>query len=245
MSDIDDEIKKLKAQISANDKARRKKVANTRISQVQKDAGLFYRFYIQLVLAVIWLWKHVFHPISRFFWWPIKKIFFLYQRVWAFVVYKRDEFGDLKFSKIRAGVFLLTSIPAMMLTTNLVVDGTIFSLTKNVNEEVYLFNASDNSFTEDDEFSVTGCAITEVAPEVGFECDSEDTLYFRVSPGVVEHIWSIATVGHVFYSDSIASAIAPGWNICTTSSWYFRIKFLIKNTNIYPKLLAARCRPLQ
>ncbi len=240
---LQEQIKQLRERTTSNDLKRKRATANTRIAQMQKDAGLFYRFYLQVAVAAVWVFRWIIWPAYKVFSWPFKKLFKLYKKLWSLLVYKRDEFGDLKFSKIRAGLMLLFSIPTILATFNLAIDGTIYSATYKNKETVYLFAASDNSFKDDDEFSVTGCEVTETNVS-DFSCDSEGTLYFRVSGGLIEHIYSIATQGHIFYPDAVANALAPGWNLCQIDSWYFRIKILYRNTNIYPKLLYTSCKPV-
>lgn len=239
------QIRLIRERSEASDKKRQKTRANTRLSQVQKDAGIFYRFWVQLVIAVFWIWQKIVRPVSWFvFWRPFWWAFGIYKNVWSFFVYKRDQFGDLKFSKVRAGLFLIVSIPMLFSVSNLALDSVIFGLTYKPHEVMYLFNSTDNSFDDKDQFSVTGCEKKSDSATTGFVCDSEDTLYFRVDGTWFEHLWSVFNKGHIFYSDSIGSAIAPGWNECVTSSWYFRIKILYRNTNFYPHLLAATCRPV-
>lgn len=243
-NDIQKQIRELQERVAKRTFERNRNRSRTRGEQVYRDANVFYRFWVQLVIAAIWVWHKILHPISKFLWKIALFMFGWYKKLWSFFVYRRNEYGDLVFSKVRAGIFLLVSIPALMTTASIAVDGSIFAVTQRYNEEIYLFNASDNSFAGDDEFSVTGCEIREIDPDVGFKCDSEDTVYFRVSPTWIEHIYSIIHNGNIFYSDNIAATIAPGWNVCVTDSWYFRFKTFYRNTNIYPKLLDASCRPV-
>lgn len=209
---------------------------------MQRDANIFYRFWVQLVIAAVWVWANIFRPISNFLWEIAKKALAIYRRVWSYTVYKRDIYGKLVFSKTRAGIFLLLTMPACFATAVLTIEGGIFGLTYRQSEEIYLFSVADNSFVNDDEFSVTGCEIKKV--DDNFKCNSEDTVYFRIQPGLIEHIYSIFTTGHIFYAETVASVVAPGWNKCTVDSWYFRFRTLMRNTNIYPRLLVASCQPV-
>lgn len=218
--------------------------AKSRVTQVEEDAKFFYRFWLQLVATVFWIWNKILRPVSNLAWRFGFWFFGLYRKAWSFVVYKRNEYGDLIFSKFRAAAFLIFAVPVSLFTLNLFIDGSIFAATYRNNETVYLFNATDNSFTNDDEFSIIGCEVTAIKEDEGFQCDSQYTLYFRVQPGLIEHIYAIFTKGDIFYADSVAAVVAPGWNKCTVDSWYIRFRTLMRNTNIYPKMLDASCRPI-
>lgn len=246
--DIQSKIDKMKERAGVSEFNRQRKRANTRVEQVQEDARLFYRFYLQVVRAAWWLWTRILNPITNVLW-KIGLFFFgWYRKLWSYFVYKRDRFGDLKFSKVRAGWFLALSLPIIVTTAHLTIDTAIFVPTYKHNETIYLFDSTDNSFAnsdrQTDEFSITGCEVTEMKAMNDFSCDSNDTVYFRVQSGLIEHIYSLFTTGHIFYPDAIGAAIAPGWNVCTASSWYFRWKTVMRNTDIFPHMLAVSCKPL-
>lgn len=243
-TDLQKQIRELKERVAERTFDRNRNRSRTRIEQVERDAGVFYRFYLQFIATLFWIWQKILRPISKLFWKIGLFLFGWYKKLWSFSVYKRNEFGDLVFSKVRAAFFLLITTPVLFTSGTIALDGSIYAVTQRYNEEIYLFNASDNSFAGDDEFSVTGCEIRDIDPEVGFKCDSEDTVYFRVSPTWIEHFYSIINNGNIFYADNIAATIAPGWNVCVVDSWYFRFKTIYRNTNIYPKLLDASCRPV-
>lgn len=241
-NDLQKQINDFKKRVEDRTFKRNRNRSRTRSEQVYRDANVFYRFWVQLVIAAFWLWQHVFQPITAFLWKIALFLFGIYKKLWSFFVYKRNEYGDLVFSKVRAGIFLLVSIPTITTLGTVAIDGTVFAFTQRYNEEIYLFSVTDNSFEGDDEFSVTGC---EIKPEIiknEFECDSDNTVYFRISSTWIEHIYSLLTRGKIFYSENVAATIAPGWNICVVDSWYFRIKTLYRNTKIYPKLLNSSCR---
>lgn len=243
-TDIQKQIRELHERVANRTFKRNRNRSRTISEQVYRDSNVFYRFWLQFAMAVFWIWQKILNPITGFLWKIALFIFGIYRKIWSIFVYKRNEYGDLVFSKVRAGIFLLISIPIILTAGSITIDGTVFAFTQKYNEQVYLFNSSDNSFSGDDEFSVTGCEIKEIDPNVGFECNSEDTVYFRVNPTWIEHIYSIIHNGNIFYADNIAATIAPGWNVCKIDSWYFRFKTLYRNTNIYPKLLDASCRPV-
>lgn len=243
-NDIQKQIKEIQDRARFRERNLKRNRAKSRVTQVEEDAKFFYRFWLQLVAALFWIWQKILRPISSFFWKIGLWVFSLYRKAWSFSVYRRNEFGDLIFSKLRAAAFLIFVVPITLLSANIAVDTSIFAATHKSGEVVYLFNSNDDSFGDRDHFSVTGCEKKSDSAETGFVCDSEDTVYFRVEGTWFEHAWSILTKGHIFYSDSIGSAIAPGWNECVTDSWYFRLKILYRNTNFYPHLLAATCRPV-
>lgn len=243
-NDLQKQIEDFKKRVANRTFDRNRNRSRTRSEQVYRDANVFYRFWVQLAIAAFWLWQKVFHPIAKVIWKVVLFLFSLYKKAWSLFVYKRNEYGDLVFSKVRAGIFLLIAIPTFFTIGTIAVDGTVFAATFKQKERVYLFNSNDNSFKDQEEFSVTGCEIREIDPEVGFKCDSDDTVYFRVNPTWIEYLYAAFIKGDLFYAENIASTIAPGWNICEVDSWYFRFKLLYRNTQIYPKLLDASCRPV-
>lgn len=243
-SDLQKQIRDLQKRVADRTFNRNRNRSRTRSEQVYRDANVFYRFWVQIVIAAFWVWHKVLWPISNLFWKVALFLFDIYKQLWSLFVYKRNEYGDLVFSKVRAGIFLLISLPVILAAGSVAVDGTVFAFTFKQQEQVYLFNSNDNSFKDKEEFSVTGCEIREVDPTVGFECDSGDTVYFRVNPTWIEYFYAVFVKQDLFYAENIASTIAPGWNVCKVDSWYFRFKLLYRNTQIYPKLLDASCRPL-
>jgi len=243
-TDLQRQIRELKERVESRTFNRNRDRSRTRMEQVERDAGLFYKFWLQLVATLFWTWQKILNPVSNFLWKIANILFGWYKRLWSFSVYKRNEYGDLVFSKIRAAVFLLITTPMLFTSGTVAIDGSIYAITQRHDEEVYLFNASDNSFNDKEEFSITGCEIRDVDPSVGFQCNDTDTIYFRVSPSWIEHIYSIAKNHDIFYAENVGATVAPGWNICKVSSWYVRFKILYRNTGVYPKLLKASCRPL-
>lgn len=243
-SDLQKQIRELKERTERRTFERNRKRSRSRMEQVERDAGVFYRFWIQFLATLFWIWQKLIQPVTNIFWKVALFLFGIYKKLWSFFVYKRNEYGDLVFSKIRAAIFLLITTPMLFVSGTIAMDGAIYGLTQKHDEQIYLFNTTDNSFNDKEEFSITGCEIREVDPSIGFECDDSDTVYFRVSPTWIEHIYSLATRNDIFYAENIGATVAPGWNICRVSSWYVRFKILYRNTGVYPKLLSASCRPV-
>lgn len=144
-----------------------------------------------------------------------------------------------RFSTLRGAGVVLASLVYVVLLYQAVYfayDATLYLTTAKVDEVVYMSNAQELT-AEDNLHSAQGCLVTTDK----FECDAENSLYFRIEANGFNHIWSILNRGNMFYPDYVAAPIAPGWEKCTITSYGIRAKFLMRNWDIYPMLLSAKC----
>lgn len=217
----------------------RKEKSQSRFHRSREDMGKFYVFIWQFILAAQWAWFNVGKPVFDVISVPVKKVFQLYRKLWSFVVYYRDEFDNLRFSKTRAGLFLTGSalfvyllfIPALVFTA----DAGLYFMTGKHNETVYL-TKSEEIDPDNNIHSILGNGSLPLDGDTGF--------YFRVEPSLFNQVWSFINKGSMFYPDYVASAVAPGLNKCEVTSYGIRVKTLMRRLDIYPKILAVKCDPV-
>lgn len=213
--------------------------SESRFERSKDDMNRLYRFVWQLMWAFQWVWSNIGYPVFKVLRWPVKKLFNVYRRIWSYVVYYRDGFENLRFSKTRAGMMVVaTVLVGYVFATTIVVlafDTTMYVLTAKVDEEIYL-TKSEEIDPEGNIHSVLGNSSLPLDEETGF--------YFRVEPTTFNHLWSLIHKGNLFYPDYVAAAVAPGLNKCKVTSYSIRAKTLMRNFDFYPKMLSASCIPI-
>lgn len=201
------------------------------------------RFWYQFTASMTVIYRRVIYPIYSWGYWLFGILFWnRFRYVWDRTVYTKNSAGERKFSKIRGATVLATTVAVLYLAYHslfVIFDATVYAFTGRTDEIVYLSNAEEIS-PDSNVFSVRGC----LAPAAGesFSCGAEDSLYFRISPSNFNHVWSMFnSESWLFYPEETAAPIAPGWQSCVITSYGIRVKFLMRNWDIYPELLSARC----
>lgn len=238
----DDLLKQIRETREMQDKidlGRAKTKSESRVERMSEDVTMFHRFVLQLITALQWSFVNVGIPLWKIIRWPFWRLLNGYRRVWSLIVYRRDEFDNLRFSKVRAGTFLTATFVFLwfMLMPTLVFVGEVISyaVTADVDEVVFLHNSQEIN-PDENMHSVQGAT--------KLPLDEDDSFYFRVESTLFNHLWSITHRGNLFYADYVAAAIPPGVNRCVITSYGFRLKTLMRNWEIYPHLLSASCQPV-
>jgi hypothetical protein len=215
---------------------------NPIVKTVKNYYGLA-RFWYQFTASMTVIYRRFIYPIYSWGYWLFSVLFWKrFRYVWDRTVYTKNAAGDRKFSKVRGASVIATTAALLYVgfyALFVLFDATVYMFTARVNESVYLSNAEEIA-PDSNVFSVRGC----VAPATGesFSCGAEDSLYFRISPSNFNHVWSfLNTETMLFYPEEVAAPIAPGWQQCTITSYGIRVKFLMRNWDIYPELVSARC----
>lgn len=199
------------------------------------------KFWLQVTSSFHYLYTKIVLPIYNWVYWLFFHLFWKHFRGgWNKYTYKNGSF-----SKVRGAAYISTTAALLFVLYHFVfilADAGLYIVTGNVNEIVYLANAQEIS-PEDNSFSVQGCT----APADGevFSCSTNDSLYFRIEPSAFNHIWSVVNTGNIFFPDYVAAPIAPGWQECEVTSYGIRIKLLMRNWDIYPELLSAKCSAIK
>lgn len=217
--------------------ARRDARATSMGGRAQYEATVWWKFLIQLGLGLNWFWEHILWPIIKFFRFPVRWIGRGWRRVFDWYVYVPYTRTSQRFSSVRAGLMIVYSIIAFMMTIPVLIfilDAAVYLATVHHDEKIYLTVAQEISM-DDNIHSVYGCN--------SLPCRDEDTIYFRIEPSLFNHAWAIAHGHWLFYPDFVAAAVPPGTNECIATTYGVRIKFVARNLDLYPFLLKASCRP--
>src|SRR6185369_7287416 len=147
MSELLDQVKKLKQQMEARAFETDKTEARSFTKRTQGDIGALRKFYFQLGMAAHWIYLNILSPVARWSSHPLRWLFRQYRWLWEKVVYYQDQFGNRMFSKTRAGLFLTASIvfawfiflPAL----GFLYDLGMYLTTVKKDEVVYLTNSQE------------------------------------------------------------------------------------------------------
>lgn len=188
------------------------------------------RFTYQVLVAAHWVWDTLLRPVSRPLAIAWKWLFRRYMTLWDRVVYTSEGY----FSKVRAGVLLASTLAFVWALPHILLfvgQATLFAATAQ-RETIFLTQAQE-ILPEEDIHSVRGCESA--------VCDADNSVYFRVRPTGFNQAWSLLTRGTVFLPDYVTSPVAPGVNRCDVLSYGIRVKTLMRNWDVYPDLLSAKC----
>lgn len=218
--------------------------------RLRSDVTKAHWFALQIGVAAWWMYRNVLRPVARIMWWPAKRLWSLYRRLWDRVVYIR--FHDTRrFSKTRAGLLLTATvgffyIPVLNISpaaglVEFVTDAGLYVATSRYEETIYLTNTHEID-PEGNMFSVQGGHKLPIT--------DQDSIYFRVRPVLFHQLWSLTHHSWrggppFFFPDYVAAAVPPGVSICIATSYGIRWKWFMRNADWYPDLLAASCVPVQ
>ena len=240
MSELLDQVKKLKQQLEERAYETDKADARSFTKRAQGDIGTLHKFLFQLGMAGHWIYLNIISPVGRWSSHPLRWLFRQYRRVWEKVVYYDDQFGNRLFSKTRAGMFLTISIvfawfvfiPAVAFLYDL----GLYLATVKADEIVYLTN-SQEILPEENIHSVQGCH--------ALPCTDKNSIYFRIRATYFNEAWSLAHGRGLFFPDYVAASVPLSISRCTITSYGVRVKLIMRGMDIYPDLLRTECAPLQ
>jgi hypothetical protein len=240
MSNLKEEVDRLKKKIEEQAFKKNKADARSWTGRTQHDLTAIHKFWYQFLQACHWIYANIFRPISRLLFKPFPYLWRLFRFLWDKAVYYEDKFQNRQFSKTRAGVFLLVSavsawylvVPALVV----LVDTAIYLATVKHNEQVYLTN-SQEIVPGENEHSVQGCH--------ALPCTDDNSVYYRIRASNFNEAWSVLHGRGLFYPDFVAAAVPVSISRCNITSYGLRIKFLMRGLDIYPDLLRTECTPLQ
>jgi len=240
MSDLKDQIEKLRSKIDDNAYRAAKTEAASFSARRRGDVTSMNRFLAQLILAASWIYQSILRPVARLAAFPLGFLGRWYRRIWDKVVYVEDRYKNRMFSKTRAGVFLTATlvfawfilVPALVFLFDL---GLYFATVRK-DEVVYLTN-SQEIIPEENVHSVQGCH--------SLPCTDENSVYFRIRGTWFNEAWSLVHGHGLFFPDYIAAAVPLSISKCTITSYGVRIKLVMRGMDIYPDVLQTKCAPLQ
>jgi hypothetical protein len=208
---------------------------NDRFVDSANRVGVFARLAYQFTSSTAWIWNSVVWPTIRVVRWPIKKLFRGYVRfVWNKLAKK-----DGQFSNVRGGLTLLgTGLFSYFLLLpflGLLWDTGLYFATGKVDEEIYLTNSQEIDPVEN-VHSIQGCE--------DLPCSEGNSVYFRVEGSLFNEVHSVLTNGSLYYPDYVAGAVPPVVSKCKVTSYGFRMRFLRRNLDVFPKMIHSSCAPV-
>lgn len=238
MTDFIKSAEKLSESIKDNVYARRDAQAQSASGRAKYEATIWWKFAIQFLLGLNWAWEKIVWPIIKLLRYPFRWITRTWRRIFDWYVYVPYTKTSQRFSTMRAGLmFVYTFIVFMALipVAIFILDMAVYFATVHHNEKIYLTVAQEISM-DDNIHSVYGCN--------SLPCRDSDTIYFRIEPSLFNHAWALAHGHWLFYPDFVAAAVPPGTNECIATTYGVRIKFVVRNLDLYPYLLKASCKPV-
>ena len=240
MSDIKDEIEKLRAKIDDNAYRAAKTEAASFQARRRGDVASMNRFLAQFILASHWIYQNILSPVGRFASIPVRHLFRWYRWLWDKVVYTQDQYKNRMFSKTRAGVFLTASLVfawfILLPLLGFLLDAGLYFATVKRDETVYLTN-SQEIIPEENVHSIQGCH--------DLPCTDENSVYFRIRATLFNEAWSLVHGHGLFFPDYVAAAVPLSISKCTITTYGVRIKLVMRGMDIYPDVLTTECTPLQ
>lgn len=224
----------------------KKQYDQSTVGKLHADLTLWAKFWYTLSSAAIWLYHKLIYPITRRLWRLVKWISVKYRDVWMKIVYKADQYGVLRFSKVRGGLTILaTVILIYILYGVLTISVTLpwYFVTVKHDEILYLSNYSaveghhgSSRVKINEVYEITGCET--------INCSDQDTVSFRVEASWFNEVWSVLHNAALYYPDYVAAAVSPVVNRCTITSYGIRKKFLVRYWELHPDILQVRCVPV-
>lgn len=232
--------KRIKERAKATRQSTKGKQKDTSFNEAQKHISDIHETYTQVTGTIGWIYNHVINPVISHPW--VGKPFQWYRSLWNSVVYIQTEDKSAVFSKKRAGIMVLATLiclrmlPAFLGGTIEFVWDTSRMATSYKTNEIWYLGKSQEIDPVGNIFSAQGCE--------SIECSDQTSIYFRVKPSLAHHIWSIYKNGNVFFPDYVAAGIQNDINKCEVTGYGIRWKFLVRNWDVYPQILAVNCTPL-
>ncbi|MGH1375219.1 MAG: hypothetical protein ACRBCK_02625 [Alphaproteobacteria bacterium] len=232
--------KRIKERTKSVRQSTKEKQHDTGFHEAQKHISDIHKTYTQVTGTIGWIYNNVIYPVITHPW--AGKPFQWYRALWNIVVYVPTNDNDTIFSKQRAGLLVLGTLtflwmlPAIFNGTVEFVWDTSRMATTYKSKEVWYLGKSQEIDPAGNIFSAQGCE--------SVECSDQTSIYFRIKPSLAHHLWSMYHNGNVFFPDYVAAGIQNDINKCEVTGYGVRWKFLVRNWDVYPQILAVNCTPL-
>lgn len=250
MTDLGERFDKVSASIKGTAYNVKKQYDQSSVGRFQKEWQLWIRFWSHIARMGFWVWDKIIRPISYRVFRAARFVARKYRDMWLALVYRKDEYGVARFSRVRGfGVLAASTIVGALLVVHiwagLVGIFWYWPLVQH-NETLYLYNSQkisdglDPYSSWDDVHEVHGC---ETLP-----CTDQTSVTFHVRASWFNEIWSIYHNGSLFYPGYVAGAVAPVMEKCTITSYGIRKKFrtLLRSWDIFPDLIkVSSCAPVE
>lgn len=240
MSDLGDEVERLKKKLDERAFQTRKEEAGSWRHRTQQDLSAAQSFIAAVSGFLRGVYQHVLAPLGRglarvtpWLWRPLRAL-------WNRFVYVEDEYKNRMLSKRRAALFTAASLGfAWYIFVPMIVflfDLGLYLVTVKHDEVVYLTN-SQEIIPEENVHSVQGCH--------QLPCTDSNSFYFRIRATLFNEVWSVAHGRGLFFPDYVAASVPLSISQCKITSYGVRLKLVMRGMDIYPDLLRTECEPLQ
>jgi hypothetical protein len=238
MSELLDEVRRLKEKIDARGHQSRKEEAAAWTQRTREDISALQSLLSAIAGFFVWICRRIL-PLSRAAVVPAVWLWCLLRALWNRFVYIEDEFKNRRLSKRRAAIFSVAGlvfawyvfVPVLVL----LLDVALYLATAKRDEVVYLTN-SQEIIPEDNVHSVQGCH--------QLPCTDENSFYFRIRATLFNEIWSVVHGRGLFFPDYVAASVPLSISECKITSYGVRVKIFMRGMDIYPDLLQTECTPL-
>jgi hypothetical protein len=231
---------RLQRSVAASDEALKRKQKATAAASVTRHVTSMHDGLLRTVAGARWFWSNLLVPVVTHRW--LGAAFRWYGRLWRRFVYRRDADGDPQLSKARAGTMVVGTgivlwfLPAFIVgTIGFVWDVTWMATTYRSNETWYLGKSEELDYVNN-VFSAQGCD--------SVNCSDQTSIYFRIEPSLAHHLWSLVRNRNIFFPEFVAAGIQNDVNKCHVIAYGARWKFLVRNWDLYPQILAVECVPV-
>jgi hypothetical protein len=239
MSELLDEVRRLKEKIDARGHQSRKEEAASWTQRTREDVSALQRILGAIAAFFLWVYRRILWPLARAAVVPATWLWCLARALWNRFVYVEDEFKNRRLSKRRAAIFTVGGlvfawyvfVPVLVL----LLDVALYLATAKRDEVVYLTN-SQEIIPEDNVHSVQGCH--------QLPCTDENSFYFRIRATLFNEIWSVVHGRGLFFPDYVAASVPLSISECKITSYGVRVKIFMRGMDIYPDLLQTECTPL-
>lgn len=243
--ELADRFSKVQSSIKESFYNTKKQYDQSNVGRFHKEFNLWIKFWESFSSALQWLYKYLVKPITKQIWKAVRWLMTRYRDLWLTITYKIDQYGVKRFSRVRGGITILSTILVLYLFYGFsIVAVTLpwYMLTVKHDEVLYLSNHSaveghdKNRIKINDVYEITGCE--------SIDCSDQDTVSFRVEASWFNEAWSIIHNHAFYYPDYVAAAVSPVVNRCTITSYGIRKKFLVRQWELHPDILQVRCIPV-
>ena len=239
MSDLEDEIERLKKKLDARAYESRKEEAGSWTRRTQEDLSTFQSFVAAIARFLRRIIDGLLMPVGRAVVRVTPWIARPVRALWNRFVYIEDEYRNRRLSKRRAVAFVAASFVfawfILLPLVEFLFDLGLYFATVKHDEVVYLTN-SQEIIPEDNVHSVQGCH--------QLPCTDENSFYFRIRATLFNELWSVFHGRGLFFPDYVAASVPLTISQCKITSYGVRLKLIMRGMDIYPDLLRTECTPM-
>src|SRR5215813_1314062 len=219
MSDLGDEVERLKQKMDRRAYAAHKEEAGAGRHHTQEDLSAARSLVGAIVRFLLGIYDHLLEPLGRGLMrvtpWLCRPV----RALWNRFVYVEDQYKNRRLSKRRATGFVAAGLVfAWYVFVPLVAflyDFGLYLVTVKHDEVVYLTN-SQEIIPNENVHSVQGCH--------QLPCTDANSFYFRIRATLFNEVWSLVHARGLFFPDYVAASVPLSISQCKITSYGVRLK---------------------